>query len=59
MEKIEKKVYESKRLYGKKYNQKNINVQLDRDLVSKLRDKIGEQSVKNFLEDYINNYLEK
>jgi len=57
MEKTEKKVYESKKLYGKKYNRSNINVQLDRDLVSKLRNKIGEQSVKKFLEKYINDIL--
>jgi len=57
MEKIEKKVYESKKIYGKKYNQSNINIQLDRDLVSKLRNKIGEQSVKKFLEKYINDIL--
>jgi hypothetical protein len=57
MEKIEKKVYESKKIYGKKYNQSNINIQLDRDLVSKLRDKIGNQSVKSFLEGYLGEYL--
>lgn len=58
MEKIEKKVYESKKIYGKKYNQSNINIQLDRELVSKLRDKIGNQSVKSFLENYINIFIE-
>jgi hypothetical protein len=57
MEKIEKKVYESKKIYGKKYNQSNINIQLDRELVSKLRDKIGNQSVKSFLEGYLSEYL--
>ena len=57
MEKIEKKVYESKKIYGKKYNKSNINVQMDRELVSKLRDKIGGVTLKNFFEDYIKEYL--
>jgi hypothetical protein len=57
MEKKDKKIYESKKIYGKKYNKKNINIQLDRDLVNRLRDKIGNQSLKNFLEIYINEIL--
>jgi hypothetical protein len=57
MEKKDKKIYESKKIYGKKYNKKNINIQLDRDLVNRLRDKIGNQSLKNFLEIYINETL--
>jgi hypothetical protein len=57
MEKIEKKVYESKKIYGKKYNQSNINVQMDRELVSQLREKIGDTTLKNFFEEYIREYL--
>ncbi len=57
MEKIEKKVYESKKIYGKKYNASNINVQLDRELVSKLREKIGSISVKEYLQDLIRKSL--
>jgi hypothetical protein len=52
-----KKVYDSKKIYGKKYNQSNINIQLDRNLVNRLRDKIGPQTLKNFLESYINEIL--
>lgn len=57
MEKIEKKVYESKKVYGKKYNKSNINVQMDRELVSQLREKIGDVTLKSFLEEYIREYL--
>ena len=57
MEKIEKKVYESKKVYGKKYNKSNINVQMDRELVSQLRESIGDTSLKNFFEEYIREYL--
>lgn len=57
MEKIEKKVYESKKIYGKKYNAANINVQLDRELVSRLREKIGSLSVKEYLQDLIRKSL--
>ena len=57
MEKIEKKVYESKKIYGKKYNKSNINVQMDRELVSQLREKIGGITLKNFFEEYIREYL--
>lgn len=57
MEKIEKKVYESKKVYGKKYNKSNINVQMDRELVSQLREKIGDVTLKSFFEEYIREYL--
>jgi hypothetical protein len=57
MEKIEKKVYESKKIYGKKYNKSNINVQMDRELVSQLRESIGDTSLKSFFEEYIREYL--
>lgn len=57
MEKSDKKVYESKKIYGKKYNASNINVQLDRELVSKLREKIGSISVKEYLQDLIRKSL--
>ena len=57
MEKIEKKVYESKKIYGKKYNKSNINVQMDRELVSQLRERIGDTTLKNFFEEYIREYL--
>ncbi len=47
-----KKKYESTKLYSDKYNSENINVQLNRELVRKLRDKIKDKnlSLKEFLE---------
>ena len=52
-----KKVYDSKKIYAKKYNQSNINIQLDRDLVNQIRNKIGNKTLKNFLESYITECL--
>jgi hypothetical protein len=57
MEKKEKKIYESKKKYGEKYNKSNINVQMDRELVSQLRERIGDTTLKSFFEDYIRTYL--
>lgn len=59
MEKNEKKIYESKSIYGKVYNKKNINIQLDRDLVGRIRDKIEDKSLKEFLENMLEDYLKK
>ena len=38
-------------------NKSNINVQMDRELVSQLREKIGGITLKNFFEEYIREYL--
>ena len=57
MEKNDKKIYESKKVYGKKYNKSNINIQLDRELVLRLRDKISPRTLKSYLEDYIKELL--
>jgi hypothetical protein len=56
MEKIEK-IKESKRKYGKKYNKANINVQLDRELIEAVKSKLGEISLKSYIEDLIRNSL--
>lgn len=57
MEKKSKKIYESKKNYAKLWNEKNINVTMDRELVDKLKTKIGEQTLKSFLEDMIRKYV--
>lgn len=57
MEKKEKKIYESKKIYGKNYNKQHINVQMNRELVSKLRERLGDKSLKSFFEEYIQKYL--
>jgi hypothetical protein len=45
--------------YGKVYNKKNINIQLDRDLVSRVREKIENKSLKEFLENMLESYINK
>jgi len=52
-EKNEKKVYISKKLYGIEYNKRNVNVQLDRELITKLREKISPVTIKDYLENLI------
>ena len=57
MEKKEKKVYPSKKIYGQEYNKKNINIQLDRELVNSLREKISPTTLKDYLENLIKDHL--
>lgn len=54
---MEKKIYESKKIYGKKYNKLNINVQLNRELIDNLRKKLENQgiSIKDYIENLIKN----
>ena len=54
MENQKKKTeYESTKIYTKNYNKKNINIQLDRELVNSLREKISPITLKGYLEDLI------
>lgn len=55
--KKKKSEYESTKLYTKSYNKRNINVQLDRDLVNLLREKISPISLKDYLEGLIRENL--
>lgn len=50
-----KKDYESTKIYSKKYNKNNINVQLDRNLIYLLKDKIRDKNIplKFFIEELI------
>lgn len=50
-----KKVYSSTKEYIKKYNKKNINIQIDRDLVNRIRVLIKEQKIS--LKEYIESVL--
>jgi len=52
-----KKVYESKKLYSKKYNLSNINVQLDRELIDNLRNKLNGEPIKEYIENLIKTNL--
>jgi uncharacterized protein (DUF4415 family) len=47
------KIKKSKRKYGNFYNKKNVTVQLDRDLIDKIKKKLNNQSVKSFIEELI------
>jgi hypothetical protein len=58
MNKNDKKVYESKRIYGDKYNKENVNVQLNRELINELKDKLTKnQTMKSYIEELIKNNL--
>jgi hypothetical protein len=57
-EKVKKSQYESTKEYTKNYNKLNINVQLDRELINMLKDKLnGSVSLKNYLEELIKNNI--
>lgn len=57
-EKIKKSQYESSKSYSKNYNKLNINVQLDRELINILKDKLnGSVSLKYYLEELIKNNI--
>ena len=54
---MEKKIYESKKTYSKKYNKENISIQLNRSLVQRLRENIGDQSIKSYIENLIKSQI--
>ena len=53
MEKKSKKDYQSTKEYSKKYNKDNINIQINRNLISKLRKQIGSETIKSYIENLI------
>jgi len=58
MTKVEENIKKSKRNYGDKYNKENVNVQLNRDLINQLKEKLNkETSVKSFIENLIKNNI--
>lgn len=53
-EKIKKSQYESTKSYNKEYNRLNINVQLNRDIINKLKSKLDESvTLKSYIEKLI------
>lgn len=53
-EKIKKSQYESTKKYSKEYNKSNINVQLDRDLINSIKEKLnGKMTLKSYIESLI------
>jgi hypothetical protein len=58
MEKKKKSDYKSTKEYNKKYNSENINVQLNRELINKVKDKLdGSNTLKSYIEELIKNDL--
>ena len=54
MKEIKKKSqYDSTKIYTKNYNKLNINVQLNRELIDKLKEKLNGISLKNYLKELI------
>jgi hypothetical protein len=53
-EKIKKSQYESTKKYTIEYNKSNINVQLDRNLINTIKEKLDNKiSVKSYIENLI------
>lgn len=53
-EKIKKSQYDSTKKYSKEYNKSNINVQLDRDLINNVKEKLnGKMTLKSYIESLI------
>lgn len=50
---MDKKSYPSKIKYGKKYNKENITIQLNRELIERLKGKIETTTVKSYIENLI------
>lgn len=55
--KTKKKFYQSTKDYSKKYNHENINIQLNRELISKLKQSLDGVPIKHFIEKLINDKL--
>ena len=52
-----KKKYKSTKIYSEKYNKENLNVQLNRELLIKLKEKLQGKSMKEHIENLISNNL--
>jgi hypothetical protein len=49
-------IKKSKRNYGDKYNKENVNVQLNRELINALKEKLNKnQTIKSHIEELIKN----
>jgi hypothetical protein len=56
---MSKKVYESKKLYSKKYNKSHSTVQIDREMYKQLKEFIKDKniSIRDFISDLIKNSI--
>ncbi len=59
MDKKEKKFYQSKKDYGKKWNTVNQNVSIDRELVLRAKSRLGDMTLKAYIESLIQLDLSK
>jgi hypothetical protein len=51
---MKKSQYDSTKKYTKEYNKSNINVQLDRDLINSIKEKLnGKMTLKSYIESLI------
>ena len=54
---MEKKSYESKKLYSRKYNKLHSTIQIERDLYNKLKEFLKEKNVG--IRDYVDQLIRK
>lgn len=55
---MEKKKYDSKKNYSQNWSKLNVNVSLDRELISRLKYILNDkQSLKSYIEDLIKNSI--
>jgi hypothetical protein len=58
MNNVQENIKKSKRNYGDKYNKENVNVQLNRELIEKVKLRIkNKQSIKSYIESLIKENL--
>jgi hypothetical protein len=58
MNDVQENIKKSKRNYGDKYNKGNVNVQLNRELIEKVKLRIkNKQSIKSYIESLIKENL--
>jgi len=51
---VQENIKKSKRNYGDKYNKENVNVQLNRELIGKLKSKLNSNfTLKSYIENLI------
>lgn len=55
---VSENIKKSKRNYGDRYNKENVNVQLNRDLINQLKERLNkETTIKSFIENLIKNNI--
>lgn len=52
---MDKKVYDSKKLYSQKYNKLNSTLQIDRELYNRLKEFLKDKDIS--IRDYVSNII--